>query len=410
MNASTADVVVVGGGTAGIAAAVSAARMGASTVLVERRGSLGGMASSALVHTLCGLYRLRDDESDAVEFSNGGFPKEFAERLVSTGGARGPVRMGKLDVLLHRPAALAYLADQIIAETPNLTVMLHSELAGIEVTGRHVTTLQIHCRGTRMEIAARAVIDTSGDAEAAALAGADFEHAPAARLQRPAYIFGMGGIASGALAGEARLRLAHAISSAVSSGVLERDALGVSFREGMTSNEAWATLDLQADPFDPCSPECLSRIEAMGRRMAFSIVGFLRENAAGFQQAFISTTPAQAGIRESRRVCGRATLSAEDILAGRACDNAVAFASWPLELRENATGPRFRFPDGNRSAGIPLGCLQSRSIENLFVAGRCISCTHEAQASIRVTGTCMATGEAAGVAAAHYKKPSESTP
>jgi hypothetical protein len=172
----------------------------------------------------------------------------------------------------------------------------------------------------------------------------------------------------------------------------------------MGKSEIWATLDLQADPYDPCSPECLSRVESCGLRVSLEIIRFLRLRAPGFENAEISRTPAQAGIRESRRVSGVASLTGEDILQGRLGENPVALACWPLELRENAHGPRFRFPTENRPAGISLDGLRSRTYGNLFVAGRCISCTHEAQASIRVTGTCLATGEAAGKAAAAFSK------
>jgi hypothetical protein len=197
------------------------------------------------------------------------------------------------------------------------------------------------------------------------------------------------------------LKLAHAIASAVTSEKLPAEALGAAFREGMTATEVWTTIDLQADPFDPCSPECLARVEKAGRAIAFAVLDFLRSDFEGFENAFLATTPARAGIRESRRIVGLSQLTEEDILAGRDSREAAAYASWPLELRENAKGPKFRFPENNRSAAIPTRCLRSRDFTNLFMAGRCLSATHAAQASIRVTGTCMATGAAAGKAAAH---------
>jgi hypothetical protein len=394
------DVLVAGGGTAGIGAAIASARAGARTLLVERHGGLGGMAFTALVHTMCGLYRLRDDISEPLEFSNPELPKEFAERLLAMGGAKPAVRMGRLDVLPHRPAALALLADRMTSETPGLEVFLHSKISAVhKFTKSSLAGLQILCRGSIWEIEARAVVDCTGDAEIAAMAGAKFETAPAEMLQRPAWIFGIGGAAPGTASGDARLKLAHAIAAGVASGKLPTEALGVSFREGMTATEIWATIDLQADPFDPCSPECLARIEETGRATAFAVLDFLRADFQGFENAFLATTPAHAGIRESRRIVGLSQLTEEDIHAGKDSSEAAAYASWPLELRENAKGPKFRFPENNRSAAIPVGCLRSRDFTNLFMAGRCISATHGAQASIRVTGTCMATGEAAGKAA-----------
>ena len=400
MKKLSVDVLVAGGGTAGIGAAIGAARAGAKTLLVERHGGLGGMAFNALVHTMCGLYRLRDDASEPLEFSNSGFPKEFAERLLAMGGAKPAVRMGRLDFLPHRPIALALLADQMTAETRGLEVFLHSEISAVhKSTKSSLGGLQLLCRGSIWEIEARAVVDCTGDAEIAAMAGAAFETAPTDKLQRPAWIFGIGGVAPGTAAGDARLKLAHAIASAVASRKLPAEALGVAFREGMTPSVVWATIDLQADPFDPCSPECLARVEKTGRATAFAVMDFLRADFEGFENAFLSATPARAGIRESRRIIGLSQLTEEDILAGKDSPQAAAYASWPLELRENAKGPKFRFPENNRSAAIPAGCLRSRDFTNLFMAGRCLSATHGAQASIRVTGTCMATGEAAGKSA-----------
>lgn len=401
MKKLSVDVLVAGGGTAGIGAAIAAARAGARTLLVERHGGLGGMAFNALVHTMCGLYQLRDDACEPLEFSNPGLPKEFAERLLSMGGAKPAVRMGRLDVLPHRPAALALLADQMTAETPGLEVFLHSEISAVHKSAKSsLGGLQLLCRGGLWEIEARAVVDCTGDAEIAAMAGAGLETAPAEKLQRPAWIFGIGGVAPRTASGDARLKLAHAIASAVASGKLPVEALGVAFREGMTPSEVWATIDLQAEPFDPCSPECLARVEKTGRATAFAVMDFLRADFEGFEHAFLSATPARAGIRESRRIVGLSQLTEEDILAGQDIPEAAAFASWPLEFRENARGPKFRFPENKRSAAIPHGCLRSRDYTNLFMAGRCLSATHGAQASIRVTGTCMATGEAAGKAAA----------
>ena len=403
MTNLSCEVLVAGGGTAGIAAAVASARAGAKTLLVERRSGFGGMAFSALVHTMCGLYKLRATENEPLEFANPGLPMEFAERLLASGGARPPVRMGRLDVLPHRPSALAFVADQLVAETTGLHVLLHTEIAAVrngEVDS--LAGVRLFCRGNFLEVEAGAVIDCTGDAEAAALAGASFESALADHLQRPAWIFGICGVTPGAVSGDLRLALAHAISTAVLRGNLPAEALGVAFREGMTSTEAWGTIDLQADPYDPCSPDCLTRLETTGRRTAFAILDFLKKTVSGFENSHPGPMPAQAGIRESRRITGLARLTEEDILESRECDEAAAFAAWPLELRETARGPKFRFPESNRPTAIPAGCLQSRDFKNLFMAGRCISTTHAAQASIRVTGTCMATGEAAGKAAAHF--------
>jgi hypothetical protein len=395
-----ADIVVAGGGSAGLAAAVMAAKSGARVVLVERQGMLGGMATLAHVHSLCGLYQLRESEAAPLLNSNPGFPVEFTERLLREGGARGPVRMGRLDVVLHRPATFAHVADAFTSELPNLKVMLHAEIHEVLCNGDgKIGLLNIHSRGSRYSLESTAVIDTTGDAEIAKFAGAAWKQTEPEKLQRPACIFGMAGVDPASMTESGRMGLARAISYGVSGGQLPKAALGVAFRAGVSPQEVWGTIDLEGMDFEPNDPQKISLLERQGRELAVCILAFLVREVKGFQSAIISAFPARLGIRESRRISGIHELTGQDILTGARFPDEVALSSWPIELRENAHGPKFRFPEGNRSCGIRLGCLRSRNVTNLFVAGRCISSTHEAQAAVRVIGTCMATGQAAGKAA-----------
>jgi 2-polyprenyl-6-methoxyphenol hydroxylase-like FAD-dependent oxidoreductase len=392
-----ADVAVVGGGAAGIAAAVSAARAGARVALIDRNGMLGGQISGAMVHSICGLYLLRGDESRPPQHANHGFPMEFANALIAMGGAKGPVRMGRLDVLLHEPAAFAILADRLCADQTGLEVRLHTEILAVESGGARFL-LRLNSRGRQEELVAGTVVDATGDAEAAALAGAGC--AQSDRLQRPAYIFKLAGVKPQAMTADGRIRVAQVLSAAVADGTLPASAFGTTFRMGVAEEEVWATTDLAAEGFDPFDSRWLSAIEREGRDIASQILRFLRETIPEFRRAAIAAFPGRAGIRESRRILGRYELTADDVRQGASFADAVAFSAWPIELREAHTGPKFRFPLENRPCGIPLRSLRARDIPSLFMAGRCISCSHEAQAAIRVIGTCLATGEAAGKAAA----------
>ena len=129
-------------------------------------------------------------------------------------------------------------------------------------------------------------------------------------------------------------------------------------------------------------------------------VRWLGRRDEAWKGAFISQWPVRAGIRESRRWIGEYVLTGEDLLNGKRFEDEVALATWPMEFRESAKGPRLHFPRENRPAGIPLRCLKPKGSERLFVAGRCISADHEAHARSRNMPACMATGQAAGVAAA----------
>lgn len=390
------DVVVVGGGIAGLAAAVTAARSGARTALIERGGVIGGMVSRAFVHTICGLYRQRAEVSHPLQFANEGFPREFIGRLVALGAASGPVRMGRMDVMLLRPSDFGIVADDVTTEVPSLEVFFHSGVVAVHVKEeglRRIHSVGVQCRGKQETIAGKVFVDATGDAELAALSGALIQSD--GTLQRPAYIIQLCRVDVQMVSNDKRLPLAGRICSAVADGELPASALGASFRPGLLG-DVWVTIDLQADPYDPLASASLTHVEREGRKTARELTNFLRHHVAGFENACIAALPTQAGIRESRRIVGRAHLIADSILNPKENTEAVAWASWPLELRESAKGPKFRYSSENRPAPIPAGCLQAEAFSNLLAAGRCISCSHEAQASIRVTGTCLATGQAAG--------------
>lgn len=392
---------VAGGGSAGIAAAVAAARRGARVLLVEWHGTLGGMATAALVHSVCGLYLLRD-EPGAVP-ANPGLATELAARLIAAGGAVAPVRMGRVDVLPHRPPVFALIADRMVGESRSVETWLHAAIVDVEAVAGRIERVVVSCRGERAEIEPAVVVDATGDASVAALAGAAVEIEPASRLQRPAYVVLLAGVAPDALDGERRLRVVHRITSGIRAGALPEAARGASLRATQEPGEAYVTIDLEPPrgaTYDPLDPSCLAALEIHGRELAFAIADFLRAYVDGFDRCVIAALPARVGVRESRRVVGEHRIETDDIERGATFPDAVALATWPIELREQTTGPRLRYPRDARPTEIPLRALRARSVANLFVAGRCIAASHEAQASLRVIGTCLATGEAAGIAAA----------
>lgn len=396
------DVLIAGGGGAGLAAAIASARAGARTVLVERQATLGGMATAALVHSICGLYLLHPEED--ARYAHPGFPTEFAERLIAAGGATGPVRMGRVDVLPTHPPSMAALADALCAAEPNLTVLLHTKLlATLPPMGNRLTQVELACRDQRFTLFARAFVDATGDALLSTLAGAATEQAPT--LQRPALIFTLGGVDTPTLLAEESngiFPILQRMVAAVRSGELPQALLGAQLRPTGRLGEIYVTIDLDDPtpdtPFNPCSAASLTLMEQHGRRLALILQRHLAATHPCFKSAYIAAFPARIGVRESRRVVGEARIETEALLAGAATPDAVALSTWPIELRENATGPRLRYPAG--ACQIPLGALRPKGLQNLFVAGRCISSSHEAQAALRVIGTCLATGEAAGLAAA----------
>ena len=391
------DVAVIGGGSAGLAAAVSAAREGARTVLIERHGYLGGMGTASLVHTFCGLYLLRAEPGAVL--ANSGFPSEMAGRMIAATGL-GPLRMGRVDVLPQHPVEFVRIADELVSAEPLIALQLHTEV--ISVTREENWEIQLAGRAGGRRVNARSLVDASGDATVAALleSGAAMTEAP--RLQRPAYVFGVHHEVP--MNDDARLQTAGLIVEGIRAGELTADALGLAFRSSGRQGEIFGTLDLTGGKsvadYDPLDAECLTTLEIHGRAIAAKTVAWLAAKSDFWKNAYISHWPVRAGVRESRRWIGEHVLTGDELLAGTRFDDEIALATWPMEFRETPRGPKLRFPEGNRPAGIPLRCLQPVGFERLFVAGRCISTDHDAQASIRVMGTCFATGEAAGREAA----------
>lgn len=390
------DVLVAGGGPAGVAAAVAAASRGARVTLIERGAALGGSASQALVHTVCGLYASGDD--DHFVPVNRGLPVRWARELVAGGASPGPLRMGRLGVLPHDPAGFAALCHQACV-TAGVTVRLGAGLHGILPAG-DILCAEVRTAGLTLHLEAWQIVDASGDAVVADLLGAA-ERATPARLQRPAYVFGLTGVDLALLDDSGHIRLLHRVARAVATGRLGPAALGAQFRAGARPGELMVTLDLAAaEDYDPTDDAQLAALKNEGHQVAMDLAAFLREAHDAFAQATTSAFPARVGVRESRRARGEERVTGDDIRTGRDRADGVARSAWPMELRETNRGPRWIHPEGDRPASVPLGALRLAGMSNVWVAGRCVSCDHEAQAALRVIGTGWATGQAAGLAAA----------
>lgn len=405
-SAHQVDVVVAGGGSAGLAAAVAAARGGARTVLLERQTLLGGMGVNALVHTFCGLFH--PDVSQPWRWLNEGLAREVGERMLERTGQSGPDVMGRVYVLRQHPALFAEIADELCrAERPLLEVWSGVEWCGLDARegGWEVRTA---ARGTTQVLHARAVVDTTGDAAGARLLGGMAGLAAqeeGARLYRPAYVCGFHQV-SGAKDDAWRLALGGLIVRAVRDGRVPAAAMGAGFRASPFAGEVFLTVDLEAGQaeWNPLDAQKRAAVEAEGRETALQLWRYLRQMHPDFAHTPPPVLPAQAGVRESARYVGDHVLSGDELAACTRHDDDVALAGWPMEKRETARGPKFRYFDRAEPAGIPARCLKSSRVPGLFFAGRCLSADHEALASVRVMGTCLATGEAAGKMALDIRK------
>ena len=398
-NAVNYDVVVVGGGAAGLAAAVAAGSAGARTALVERYGFLGGMATAGMVSTICGLYH--SSPSGTPELINEGFAETFARRLIAMPGCQKPARRGRAFVLPYTPFAFACLADELVAAVAALDVYLHAYLIGVETGPGRVEALRVATWERALELRARAVVDASGDAVVAHQAGAATETAAPSDRQLPSLVFALQQVETAALAPGPRVALLRTVLAAERDGRLPRGASNLTLAPSPQPGEVIGKMALGGVADErPDGREFLTAAEQEGRRRVLAVTEFLK-TLPPFERAFVSHVAPQVGVRESRRLIGRYQLTREDVLTGRTFDDAVARASWPIELwQDGQLGATYEYLEDGQTYEIPLRSLQARDIENLFVAGRCMSATHEALGSARVIGTCLATGDAVGMAAA----------
>jgi hypothetical protein len=287
------------------------------------------------------------------------------------------------------------------------------EIIGATVDARKIVRVILRVNGSTEMVQVGAVVEATGDGNLAAKAGLGFEMSGADQLQRPAFIFGLSPVEETALEAEARLETAALVHAAIREGRLGEEARGFVVRPSGSASLVRVTLDLSAGgaDYDPLDAEKVERWTVMAGRTAESLSAFLREKVAAYSRAKIVSKPLRIGIRESRRVLGRTVLDQTALLNGYLPVDTVAHSAWPLEIHEDGKSLRLIFPrTENGLAGIPLRALQSRDADNVFLAGRCISCSHEAQAAVRVIATSFATGQAAGLASAAAAADEEKSP
>ena len=393
------DVVVVGGGAAGVGAALAAATCGARVLLLERESTLGGNAGQALVHTICGLY-LDAEEGDAKPL-HPALPGVVARSLVAVGAAAPPQRAGRVWYLPTEPDALAQHFLALCGGLENLTCRTDCELRGLRFLSDPAWELDLGSRANTDSIRAAIVIDASGDAVAAVAADADVTSEDPEQLQTPSYIFRLEGVEPEVVEGFARIQISHALASAVRRGELCEGGDALVLRPGIHPGEVWVTLNvpkLPGEVYRPLDDDYRVALEAAARGVAEEVAGYLARCRSGFAASRVAGWPRRIGIRETRRVVGQVVLSREDVLLGREHEHEVARSSWPIELWSDHRRARFEYPSG--ACSIPLGSLVSRTHSRLGMAGRCMSASHEALGAVRVLGTSLATGEAIGVAAA----------
>ena len=397
------EVAVLGGGPAGIAAAVAAARAGRKTLLIERYGFLGGMGTAAGVTNFCGLHANVHGEMHRVVQ---GIASELLARIDRIGGLNAPhLVLGKILAQAYDTAAYKIAADDLLAHH-KVDILFHALGAGVVMHDKsRINALMVETKAGRQAVRADVFIDCSGDGDLAAWAGAPFEVGDnAGSMLYPSMMFRLNGI-DPQRAGEAWRTIPALMEKAEASGthhfprkaaIVRPQKSGIEWRVNFTQ---LARADGTA--INGLEPDDLTRGEIDGRKQAINAFEFLR-TVPGFEKSYIVDLPPQLGIRETRRVVGGYMLSGEDVLGCASFEDSIGVNGWPLE--QHVTGDViFKFPPIPESRGfneLPYRMLVPEGLDNLLMAGRCASMTHDGQSAARVSGACFAMGEAAGTAAA----------
>jgi FAD dependent oxidoreductase len=397
------EIAVLGGGPAGMAAAVAAARAGRRTLLIERYGFLGGMGTAAGVTNFCGLHANVHGEMRRVVQ---GIASDLLARIDRLGGLNAPhLVLGKILAQAYDTPAYKIAADELLA-SHNVDVLFHALGAGVVMQDdKRVHALMVETKAGRRAVRAGIFIDCSGDGDLAAWAGARFEVGDnAGSMLYPSMMFRLNGV-DPERAGEAWRTIPVLMAQAEAAGT-HRFPRKAAIVRPQRSNIEWRVNFTQVSRDDGAAinglePDDLTRGEIDGRRQAVDAFNFLR-TVPGFEKSYIVDLPPQLGIRETRRVIGGYMLSDADVLGCASFDDSIGVNGWPIESHV-AGDVVFKFPPIPQSRGfneLPYRMLTPEGLDNLLVAGRCASMTHDGQSAARVSGACFAMGEAAGAAAA----------
>ncbi len=388
--AANVDVVVVGGGPTGIGAALAAASEGAKTLVVERHGMLGGMWTAGLLNPL-------------FEPLRGWWVKRMVERLQEAGGWRDHPKFPVFDT-----EVMKYVLEKMLAET-GIEFWYHVQACDPLVIDRRVRGILIEGKSGREAVLANTVIDCTGDGDMAARAGVPFQFGrPVDGLAQPmTMMFEVDGLES---LGPETQHILEILTEAIEANNLPiRLPYGKQPRGApyLIPPPARGVGDVQATHvyrYDATDTRDLTQATVEARAQVHEIFFEALKNVPELENIRLCQTAPSIGIRESRHMEGQYTINADDVIAGRRFDDAVVSCAFGCDIHEIYPDDKLAHRISAKPFEIPYRCMVPKSVRGLLFAGRCISGTHEAHASYRVTGTCMGLGQAAGLAAAMATK------
>lgn len=400
------EVAVIGGGPAGLGAALAAARNGVQVALIERYGYVGGMATGGLV--ICLAYMSDDRGLQVIR----GIAQEIIEKLdkmnavvyppQSAWGSEDPKLVKQWTkwagaVLGERisysstihPEYLKILGNRLLDEA-NVKTLFHAWVCSTIVHDETIRGVVLESKSGRLAVLAKIIIDCTGDGDVFSFAGADFEQ----RDLPMGLVFRVGGVDTGKAEEfihkkkleELKNLTRELIRKGGTKGAVWGEDVGLAGQWDKTTADSIVWFNNSFSGVDSLDIEDLTRVEKEIRKQVIVTLEFFRENVPGFEHSFLVDTAPQVGTRASRRLKGEHILIKEEVLGGKDFDDVIATCTAGLPNKP--------------IINIPFGCLLPKNVENLLVAGRCISTDFMTQTSIRLIPSSITTGQAAGTAAA----------
>jgi hypothetical protein len=380
------DILVVGGGMAGVSAAIAAGRMGLKTVLVEYFGCLGGNATTGMVNNFCGYTTSGKNTVQIVKGVGG----EIHQRLLERNGVKS------IKSFTFNPEILKVVLDEKMAEA-SVELLYYTQMVDPILEGNNMKGVVVANKGGRQAILAKRVLDCTGDGDVCASANVPFE---------------LGDGKGGFLACDMAFELVNvtenfdpssvnpAAADAIKSGQYKITRAQTIIQNIVIPGAYWVNWAGVPRVVNGIDPYHLTQATIEGRKVVRELLRFLRDKIQGMDHADVIATAAKIGLRETRRVMGEHLLTVDEVLQGAKFDDGIGACAWPVEIVHPATGRKFVFLKDGDFYLIPYRSLIPQTMENLLMAGRFVSCTHEAQASVRVMGPAAVMGQAIGTAAA----------
>ena len=405
-NIST-DVVVVGGGAAGVAAANTIANQNLKVVLIEKYGFCGGGAVAGLSGTICGMYEASDKLQNKPKQAVFGFTDQFAKILEQKGGLTEPIAYGKTFTRVHDPLVWKETAD-VFLQNRNITTIYHAVVIKTLVEGNDkIEGVQVWSKQGTFNIKSKITIDASGDADVIAMAGLPNFIGDKGKVQNPTMIFKISGVDI------ETFKQTYGLNSIMPQEVTDLIIkMNKDNRYKLPRAKIWLfsttkpnellcnctrVIGEDGRELNSLYYKDFTEAETQGRKQIREYAKFFKENLKGCEKSFVTDTGTQVGIRQTRQVDGVYKLKNSDVINGKKFKDGIARSPWPIELHSgNKPKVEWLLDDVYE---VPLNCFIPKNGEGIIAAGRCLSAEHEAVASARVTAQCFSYGHAVGHAA-----------